>query len=301
MELKDCFVIMPFSTSQSHKEEEWTEIFENFFKPAWNSFNIDCYRTKVPRGSITKDIIEKLFNASIVFADLTDSNPNVMYELGVRHTFRKPSVMVKTKGGKIPFDVNDYNVFEYKYTPKGLEELKNHLNSVIEDIQKFPQKADNPVWGYRDSSDFLTDYFRNREATERLKALDLELNSNLQLCERFLDRIKDIDLSKDNVRMEKIEKEQLDSGARELFPSIRSDAMTHLRITRYIDFEEEDWGIFGQIDDLYRWCHYYSSNLEVSDFCEDDKERISRIRDTILEAVSIISARIAQMKKDSSL
>jgi hypothetical protein len=113
MELKDCFVIMPFSTSVSHTEEKWTEIFENFFKPAWNAFNIDCYRTKVPRGSITKDIIEKLYSASIVFADLTDSNPNVMYELGVRHTFKKPSVMVKARGSQIPFDVNVYNVFEY--------------------------------------------------------------------------------------------------------------------------------------------------------------------------------------------
>lgn len=301
MEIKDCFVIMPFSTSQSHKEEEWTEIFENFFKPAWNSFNIDCYRTKVPRGSITKDIIEKLFSASIVFADLTDSNPNVMYELGVRHTFKKPSVMVKTKGSKIPFDVNDYNVFEYRYTPKGLEELKTHLSSVIEDIQKSPRRADNPVWDFRDTSDFLMDYHRNVEAIQKLKALVSELNGNLKTCDRFLDRIKNIDLSVDYLRMGKIEKEQLDGGAREFFPSIRSDAMTHLRITRYIDFEEEDWGIFEQIDDLYRWCHYYSSNLEVLDFCEDDRERISRIRDTILEATSIISTRIAQMKKDGSL
>ena len=61
----------------------------------------------MPRGSITKDIIEKLFSASMVFADITDFNPNVMYELGVRHSFKKPSSIVieSRKSRNIPFDV----------------------------------------------------------------------------------------------------------------------------------------------------------------------------------------------------
>lgn len=295
MEVKDCFVIMPFSASQTHTAEEWTEIFENFFKPAWNSFNIDCYRTEVPRGSITKDIIEKLFSASIVFADLTDSNPNVMYELGVRHTFKKPSVMVKTKRSEIPFDVNDYNVFEYEYTPKGLENLKSHLRTIIEDIRKFPNKADNPVWDFRNTSDFLIDYYRNMETAYKLQALVLELNSNSNLCDEFLDGIENIDLTVDFVQMDKSTREQLEVGARKFFPSIRSDALTHLRVTRYINFEIEDWNILEQIDDFYRWCHYFSSNLEVMNFFDDDKQRISNIRGTIVKAMSTIGKRIAEI------
>ena len=295
MEVKDCFVIMPFSTSKSHTEEEWTEVFETFFKPAWNSYNIDCYRTKVPRGSITKDVIEKLYSASVVFADLTDSNPNVMYELGVRHTFKKPSVMVKAKGSEIPFDVNDYNVFEYEYTPKGLNDLKNHLISVIEDIRKFPNKADNPVWDFRNTSDFLIDYYRNMETVHKLKAIVLELNSNSNLCDEFLDGIENIDLTLDPVLIDDSTREQLEIGARKFFPSIRSDALTHLRVTRYIDFEVKDWNILEQIDDFYRWCHYFSSNLEVINFLDDDKQRISNIRGTIIKAMSTIGRRIAEI------
>jgi len=296
MEVKDCFVIMPFSTSKSHTEKEWTEIFENLFKHAWKAFKIDCYRTKVPRGSITKDIIEKLYSASVVFADLTDSNPNVMYELGVRHTFKKPSVMVKAKGSEIPFDVNDYNVFEYEYTPKGLEDLKNHLNSVVEDIQKFPNKADNPVWDFRNTSDFLIDYYRNMETTHKLQAIVLELYANLKLCDELLYGMKDIDLTIDPLKMEKTKREQLDDGAQKFFPSIRSDAITHLRITRYIDFEPKDWDILEQVDDFYRWCHYYSSNLEVLWFRGGDKQRISHIRETIGKAMSTIDKRIDEIE-----
>jgi len=296
MEVKDCFAIMPFSTSKSHTEEEWTQIFENFFKPAWNAFNIDCYRTKVPRGSITKDIIEKLYSASIVFADLTDSNPNVMYELGVRHTFKKPSVMVKAKGSEIPFDVNDYNVFEYEYTPKGVEDLKKHLSTVIEDIRRFPNKADNPVWDFRHTSDFLVDYYRNIETAHKLQAIVLELNSNCSLCDELLDGIENIDLTINPELIDESTREQLEIGARKFFPSIRSDAITHLRITRYIDFEVEDWKNLEQVDAFYRWCHYFSSNLEVMYFFDDDKQRISNIRGTIVKAMSTIGKRIAEIE-----
>ncbi len=295
MEIKDCFVIMPFSTSQSHKEAEWTEIFEELFKKAWESFKVNCYRTQVARGSITKEIIENLYSASVVFADLTDSNPNVMYELGVRHTFKKPSIMVKAKSANIPFDVNDYNVFEYEYTPKGLEDLKNHLNTVIDDVRTFPNKADNPVWDFRDTSDFLIDYYRNMETAHKLQALAMELQSNENLCGEFLDGIENIDLTIDSVMMGNEEREQLESRVRKFFPSVRSDALTHLRITRYIDFEAEEWGILEQIDDFYRWCHYYMSNLETLWFYENDKQKISNIREQIIKALIIIVNRISQI------
>jgi len=295
MEVKDCFVIMPFSTSPSNAEEKWTEIFETFFKEAWNAFNVECYRTKVPRGSITKDIVENLFGASIVFADLTDSNPNVLYELGVRHAFCKPSVMVKAKGSEIPFDVNDYKVFEYENTAKGLEDLKKHISIVLEDIRTYPNKPDNPVWDFRGTSDFLVDYYRNIETTHKLKAIVLELNSNSNLCGEFLDGIENIDLTIDPVQIAESTKEQLEIGARKFFPSIRSDALTHLRVTRYIDFEVEERNILEQIDDFYRWCHYFSSNLEVIYFLDADKQRISNIRGTIVKAMSTIGKRIAEI------
>lgn len=116
--------------------KEWEDIFTNLFKPAWGKFGIECCRANIKRGFITKDIIERLYSFSIVFADLTDSNPNVMYELGVRHPFKRSSIMVKQKHSVIPFDVNDYNVFEYENTTQGLQNLQFHIQNVLEDIKK---------------------------------------------------------------------------------------------------------------------------------------------------------------------
>lgn len=300
MEIKDCFVIMPFSTSQSHTEEEWTEIFEDFFKSAWNAFSIDCYRTKVPRGSITKDIFEKLYSASIVFADLTDSNPNVLYELGVRHTFKKPSVMVRAKGSEIPFDVNDYNVFEYKYTPKGLKDLKKHIKIVIEDIKKFPNKSDNPVWDFRNTSDFLADYYRNTEAIQKLKAIKEELESNLLRCDVFLAQISHIKIPQDYQdwarKPDEYEQRELETRIAEFYPNMRNDAITHLKIARYIDFTEADWYFLNEVDDFLRWCHCYSSNLAAVAFYIPERDRISEKRDVIRQGIDVIRRRISELE-----
>lgn len=56
-------------------------------------------------GLITNQIIEHLIEDDLVVADLTGLNPNVFYEVAVRHAARKPIVHLITTGQDIPFDV----------------------------------------------------------------------------------------------------------------------------------------------------------------------------------------------------
>jgi hypothetical protein len=304
MEIKDCFVIMPFSTSRSHSKEKWTELFESFFKPAWESCGIRCYRTQVARGSITKEIIEKLYAASVVFADLTDSNPNVMYELGVRHTFKKPSVMVKAKNTKIPFDVNDYNVFEYQNTPRGLEKLKRHIEIVIQDIDTHPNKSDNPVWDFRNTSDFLIDYYRTTEILQKLEAVKVEFESNLKFCKTFLAKIENIKVPEGYKEWRadpygpSIEEDLIiRSSMQEFYPFMRNDALTHLKISRYVDFAIDDWNKFNKLDDFLRCCNLYSNNLADFHLFESERQTTIDITNVIQACVSIIDKRITELKE----
>ena len=297
MDIKECFVIMPFSTSATHSEDEWTEIFEKLFKPAWNEFGIDCYRIKVPIGSITKGIIEELYGASMVFADLTDSNPNVMYELGVRHTFRKPSVMVKEHSSKIPFDVSDYAVFGYENTPEGFADLKNHIRAVIQNIEQFPNKCDNPVWDFLHVSKFIVDYHGNNETIRKLEAIKEELESNLEQCDDLLTGLKGIKLvgTPNYNPNDKGNCERLDKAAECFFPSILSDAITHLKITRYVNFPKDDWRVFDKIDNFYKWCHFFSSNLGAYELDEAEKRIIKEKRKLLKEGLKIIDKRISEL------
>ena len=105
-----CFVIMPFSATSSCTEEEWTEIFVNVFKPAVEGAGLDyeCRRSAATRGNLVASIIRDLNDAYVVIADLTDQNPNVFYELGVRHSLKNRTILLAQDRDDIPFDLKAY-------------------------------------------------------------------------------------------------------------------------------------------------------------------------------------------------
>ena len=100
---KEIFVIMPFSTTLTCKKEDWDDIYLNIFVPAVEGCNYSCERAKTQTGSLINSIIKKLRTARIVLADITDQNPNVFYELGVRHSLSKRTIIVSQKSVDIPF------------------------------------------------------------------------------------------------------------------------------------------------------------------------------------------------------
>lgn len=56
-------------------------------------------------GVINHQIIQRLLYSDLVVADLTDHNPNVFYELAVRHAAKKPFIQIIDENQGIPFDV----------------------------------------------------------------------------------------------------------------------------------------------------------------------------------------------------
>ncbi len=64
---------------------------------------------------IQSTIVNRLLDDDLVIADLTEHNPNVLFELGMRMAFDKPIVLIKAKGTGPIFDVdNVLRVFEYE-------------------------------------------------------------------------------------------------------------------------------------------------------------------------------------------
>ena len=102
-----CFVIMPFSkTADLHDEQHWTDHFEKFLKPMIEENpNLEARRSEALRGDLVKQIISDLVTARIVIADLTDSNSNVYWELGIRQSFMHGTVTIAEHGTKLPFDI----------------------------------------------------------------------------------------------------------------------------------------------------------------------------------------------------
>lgn len=283
MAAKHCFVIMSFSKSKSHNEAKWTEIYNEFFKEAWESFGFTCSRTEAPRGSITKDIIQSLFSADIVFADLTDSNPNVMYELGVRHSFKKPSMMVKKKDTIIPFDVDDYKVIDYNYNVMGLKTLKANIKAFIEDVERFPNKSDNPVWDFMQAGNFVIDYYRGIETIQKLKGLRDELAYNLKSLDKFL-------------MSAKAGTEWVDRPTVELLVMTRGDALINLRVNRYVDFPDKYWQVFYYIDEYYKACYALFGNLKSMPLSQEIVDSFKNNKDKLEQGINIVNKRITELE-----
>jgi len=111
-----AFVIMPFlERDAKHPLGFFSEVLRSLITPAAKASGFTV-RTANRQGSdlIQSTIINDLIEADLVIADLTEHNPNVMFELGVRMAEDKPVVLIKAQGTGPLFDVdNMLRVFEY--------------------------------------------------------------------------------------------------------------------------------------------------------------------------------------------
>lgn len=114
-----CFVIMPFTErDEEHHDGFFNEVLSSILTPAVASAGFTV-RTARRKGSdvIQATIVRELLDADLVLADLTEHNPNVLFELGMRMHADKPVVLVKAKGTGRIFDVDSMLRVE-EYDPR---------------------------------------------------------------------------------------------------------------------------------------------------------------------------------------
>ena len=198
---KKCFVIMPFSDTESCTEEKWTEIFEYIIKKSVEESGLgyECERSVAGRANIIRGILDALNKANVVIADLTDNNPNVFYELGVRHTLTNRTIMIAQGEENIPFDLKPYPVAFYSESPAKIAQFKQAIKEKLVDIEKNPERSDNPI------ADFLhlknVDILAHEKSSnwKKLDALLSELSENLDVIDSVIEQA----LKNQNLRNEK--------------------------------------------------------------------------------------------------
>jgi nucleoside 2-deoxyribosyltransferase len=111
-----AFVIMPFvERDQRHPQGFFAEVLRSIITPAAKASQFTV-KTANRQGSdlIQSTIVNDLMEADLVIADLTEHNPNVLFELGMRLAEDKPVVLIKAEGTGPLFDVdNMLRVFAY--------------------------------------------------------------------------------------------------------------------------------------------------------------------------------------------
>jgi hypothetical protein len=149
---KTCFVISAFGATPEESNRT-KQVLRHLVRKVLVPLGYDVVRADDidDEGLITNQIIEHLLDDDLVVADLSGRNPNVFYELAVRHAARKPIVHLITAGEAIPFDVGNMRTIQYALDdPDILEDAQAELGRKVGAIEANDGSSSNPISAARD-------------------------------------------------------------------------------------------------------------------------------------------------------
>ena len=174
-----CFVDMPFGQKPDLKSGvvvDFDQIYNKAIKPAIEECGLEALRGDEERtgGIIHGAMFARLLLAEFVVADLTLANPNVFYELGIRHA-AKPftTVPIYANVSALPFDVAPVRAVGYqlkkgKLTKAAAQKLKSQLATRLCDAISGATTHDSPLFQLIpkfpgiDLPDEVTETFKDR-------------------------------------------------------------------------------------------------------------------------------------------
>ena len=145
---KNCFIIAPIGESESEIRKRSDQVLKHVIRPAANECGYETLRADEisEPGIITSQVIQHIVEDPLVIADLTGRNPNVFYELAIRHALRKPLVQIIKKGEQIPFDVAaTRTIFVDIHDLDNVEEAKKEIVKQIKAVEMDASNIDTPI------------------------------------------------------------------------------------------------------------------------------------------------------------
>ena len=262
-----CFVIMPFSKTEKHTSEYWTDHFENFLKPflAKQMPDMVIKRSEPLRGDILNQIILDLIKSRIVIADITGFNTNVVWELGIRQSFKHGTITIAEEGTELPFDLQrkgtlfySFNVHPYGAKPN---DFLKKLSESIKDCLENPERPDSPILEATSGRGTFYEIISKEETLQKIDALDLEFAYNKILLnyliesarknKRIFFQINKLQEKSENaVTKKKIDKISSNVG----WPThkLRTQSISLLLSTFYLKMDEK----------FYSECSFYFQDLD---------------------------------------
>lgn len=208
-----CGIIMPISAIDGCSREHWKEVKEILSE----AIRASGYQPKLvsdadDSGIIQQRIIQNIYNNDIVVCDVSGKNPNVMFELGMRLAFDKPTIIViddKTDYSfdtspiehlSYPRDLKYYSILDFK------EELKTKITATIEKAKNDP----NYTTFLKNFGEFEVAHIENKEGSLNdvvlSKILELSnqiyrLEKRFNTCENNITSFSDSDRIENLIRM----------------------------------------------------------------------------------------------------
>jgi hypothetical protein len=135
---KVCFYVTPIGAEDSEQRLHSDLFLGSIVEPALAAFEMDVVRADQigKPGLITAQVIEHIVNSRLVIADLSFHNPNVFYEVALRHACRKPIVQIIRIADPIPFDLDQVRTIKVDTT---------NIYSLVPQIESYRSEIANQV------------------------------------------------------------------------------------------------------------------------------------------------------------
>jgi hypothetical protein len=142
-ENNDCFIIMPIADQEGYDKGHFNKVYEDLFKVACDKSGFKAVRADEVKQTnlIHLDILQKLIESPMAICDLSNRNPNVLFELGLRQAFDKPTVLVQECGTPKIFDISPLRYTEYRKELKYREVLEDQ-ESIAEALSATKEATD---------------------------------------------------------------------------------------------------------------------------------------------------------------
>lgn len=262
---------MPFGSSSPELKKKFDGVYKGIIVPAVQEAGYEPIREDIlaSPGSIPKSIVKKLAESQMVVADLTGINPNVFYELGIRHVLSKSgTVLMISKGETIPFDNASHRVIQYTNELADLDDIHQQIVTAIVNRENNIENADNIVHDTFprlpiDIVSFFEQSMQDNKYNELQKNISELTKENKQLRNRLaLSGIMD-DVA--NVRIQRSVKEII-AEAKFAIQKSGKEALIHLRqfmanneIDKFVNYLEDVMEAGYLSEDDY---------IQIQDLCE---------------------------------
>ncbi len=150
-----CFYIAPIGDEGSDLRKHSDLFLSHIVEPALEQFSLKVVRADQigEPGIISRQIFEFIMRSRLVIVDLSFHNPNVFYELAVRHMLKKPVVQISRVADRVPFDINQMRTIViddtdiYSLIPR-LELYKSEIATQVRKALENESVSDNPISAY---------------------------------------------------------------------------------------------------------------------------------------------------------
>lgn len=173
---KKCFIITPIGSDDSPIRRATDGVIDAVIIPALKELGFQERNIKVAHrmpnpGSINRQVITSVLEDDLVVANLTGLNPNVMYELAIRHAAKKSVVQICESETQLPFDISDERTIKYVNDFAGSIDLKNRFIEIVS-IALEEKEPDNPIYRIIGNNSILKDVAVNDVSKYILQRLD---------------------------------------------------------------------------------------------------------------------------------